>query len=91
MVTTTGIKCSGSAVRLQGRPYPQPYTIEAVGDPVALTSSLDRDGDVLNYRADALRPEIGVGWDLSPQESVEAPAFEGLLDITYAAPVVAKS
>lgn len=87
IVTTTGIKCSGSAVRLQGVPYPQPYVIEAVGDPVALTSALDRDEDVLRYRADALRPEIGVGWDLSPQEVVEAPAYSGLLDVTYAEPV----
>ena len=87
IVTTTGIKCNGSVVRLQGAPYPQPYTIEAVGDPVALTSALDRDSDVLRFRADALRPDIGVGWDLSPQESVEAPAYEGLLDITYAQPV----
>ena len=87
IVTTTGIKCNGSAVRLQGIPYPQPYTIQAVGDPVALTSALDRDDDVLRFRADALRPEIGVGWELNPQESVEAPAYTGLLDITYASPV----
>lgn len=88
IVTTTGIKCSGSAVRLQGVPYPQPYTIEAVGDPVALTSALDRDEDVLRYRADALSPEIGVGWDLEPRDDVLAPAYDGTLDITYAAPVV---
>lgn len=87
IVTTTGIKCNGSAVRLQGVPYPQPYTIEAVGDPVALTNALDRDADVLSFRADALRPEIGVGWELNPEEAVEAPAYTGLLDITYASPV----
>lgn len=88
IVTTTGIKCNGSVVRLQGQPYPQPYTIEAVGDPVALTSALDRDDDVLRYRADALNTDIGVGWELSPQESVDAPAYAGLVDITYAEPVV---
>ncbi|MGB0099599.1 MAG: DUF881 domain-containing protein, partial [Nocardioides sp.] len=32
IVSTTGIKCEGNAVQLQGVPYPQPYTIEAVGD-----------------------------------------------------------
>lgn len=87
IVTTTGIKCTGSAVRLQGIPYPQPYTIEAVGDPVALTSALDRDEDVLRFRADALRPDIGVGWQVSPEESIDAPSYGGLLDITYAEPV----
>ncbi len=87
IVTTTGIKCNGSVVRLQGLPYPQPYTIQAVGDPVALTSSLDRDADVLRFRADALRPDIGVGWDLTPEANVAAPAYDGLRDITYAQPV----
>ncbi|MGA8846360.1 MAG: DUF881 domain-containing protein [Nocardioides sp.] len=90
IVTTTGIKCNGSAVRLQGIPYPEPYVIEAVGDPVALTSALDRDEDVLRFRSDALRPEIGVGWALSPEDSVEAPAYTGLLDIAYAEPVISR-
>ena len=29
MVTTTGIKCEGNSVQLQGVPYPQPYVIQA--------------------------------------------------------------
>ena len=33
VVTTTGIKCEGNAVQLQGVPYSQPYEIAAVGDP----------------------------------------------------------
>ena len=36
VVTTTGIKCEGNAVQLQGVPYSQPYVISAVGDPAAL-------------------------------------------------------
>ncbi len=39
IVTTTGIKCTGSAVQLQGVPYPEPYTIEAVGDPESLQAA----------------------------------------------------
>jgi len=31
VVSTTGIRCEGNAVQLQGVPYPQPYVIEAVG------------------------------------------------------------
>ncbi len=33
IVTTTGIRCIGNAVQLQGVPYSQPYVISAVGDP----------------------------------------------------------
>lgn len=85
IVTTTGIKCSGSAVLLQGVPYPEPYTIEAVGDPVALQAAVDSDPYVAGYRADAARPEVGVGWELR-EDDVEAPAYDGLLDITSARP-----
>ena len=87
IVTTTGIKCIGSSVQLQGVPYPPPYVIQAVGDPVAITSALDRSLRVNQFRADALDPDIGVRWALSPEETIEAPAYTGLLDITYAEPV----
>lgn len=87
IVTTTGIKCIGSSVQLQGVPYPPPYVIQAVGDPVAITSALDRSLRVNQFRADALNPDIGVRWALSPEETIEAPAYTGLLDITYAEPV----
>ncbi|WP_246081723.1 DUF881 domain-containing protein [Nocardioides litoris] len=85
LVTTTGIQCSGSQVQLQGVPYPEPYTIQAVGDPDALVAALDDDADVAGFRYDALRPEVGVGWDLTEDE-VEAPAYDGLLDLEVAEP-----
>jgi uncharacterized protein YlxW (UPF0749 family) len=86
IVTTTGIKCSGSTVQLQGVPYPQPYTIQAVGDPGALVDALDADVDVSGFRYDAADPEVGVGWDLTEDDDVEAPAYTGLLDIDLAKP-----
>ena len=86
IVTTTGIKCTGSAVQLQGVPYPQPYTIRAVGDPADLVSSIDTDAWTTGFRADAGRPEVGVGWNLSEQDRVEAPAYDGLLDVDLARP-----
>ena len=86
IVTTTGIKCTGSAVQLQGVPYPEPYTIEAVGDPESLQAALDADAWVGGYRADAERPEVGVGWELDESDDIEAPAYAGLLDVELARP-----
>ena len=86
IVTTTGIKCSGPAVQLQGVPYPQPYTIEAVGDPDALIGALEADPWVSGYRSDAGRADVGVGWDLVTDDAIEAPPYEGLLDIDVARP-----
>lgn len=87
IVSTTGIKCSGSTVQLQGVPYPQPFVIEAVGDPTALTSSLDDDAYVSLYREQAANPDIGIGWDLRTEAAVTAPAYDGLLDLHYAKPI----
>ncbi len=87
IVTTTGIKCEGNAVQLQGRPYPQPYVIEAVGDPAQLAESVEADPDVSSYRTDAATPAIAVGWDFEIEDEIEAPAYDGLLDLGYAVPL----
>jgi uncharacterized protein YlxW (UPF0749 family) len=87
VITTTGIKCEGNAVQLQGVPYPQPYEIQAVGDPGAIAAALDADPAVTGYREDAADPAVQVGWDLEVEDRVEAPAYEGLLDLNYAEPL----
>ncbi|ABL79571.1 MULTISPECIES: DUF881 domain-containing protein [unclassified Nocardioides] len=88
IVSTTGIKCEGNAVQLQGVPYPQPYVIQAVGDQGALLTAIEGDGYVSAYREDAADPDISVGWELDLEEQVTAPAYDGLLDLNYAEPLV---
>jgi len=87
VVSTTGIKCEGPVVQLQGVPYPQPYVIQAVGDPIELMAALDADPLVTGYRADAANPLIRIGWDLHAEDHIEAPAYDGLLDLRYAEPI----
>ena len=87
IVSTTGIKCEGNAVQLQGIPYPQPYEIEAVGDPEALVAAVETDDYLANYRLDAADPGIDIGWELDLEPDVVAPAYEGLLDLAYAEPL----
>ena len=87
VITTTGIKCEGNAVQLQGVPYPQPYEIQAVGDADAIEAALDADSRVSAYREDAADPALQVGWDLDVEDHVEAPAYAGLLDLSYAEPL----
>ncbi len=88
VITTTGIKCEGNAVQLQGVPYPQPYVIQAVGDPDELMAALDADPLVSGYRSDAANPYLEIGWDAETEDEVVAPAYDGLLDLRYARPVV---
>ena len=87
IVSTTGIKCEGNAVQLQGVPYPQPYVISAVGDPAALLTSVDQDPYLQEYRAEAADPDISVGWNLQLESYLTAPAYDGLLDLSFAEPL----
>lgn len=87
IVSTTGIKCSGSTVLLQGVPYPQPFVIQAVGDRAGLLASLAQNRYVQSFQRDAADPEIQVGWSLDADAEVKAPAYKGLLDLTYAKPL----
>jgi uncharacterized protein YlxW (UPF0749 family) len=90
IVSTTGIKCEGNAVQLQGVPYPQPYTIQAVGDQGALLTAIEEDDYLRAYRAQAADPSISVGWSLQLESLVTAPAYDGLLDLNFAVPLAAE-
>ena len=83
VVGTTGIRCIGNAVQLQGVPYSQPYVIAAVGDPATMSSAIARDPYLQTYREDAANPNVNVGWDLAV-EHLELPGYDGLLGLTYA-------
>jgi uncharacterized protein YlxW (UPF0749 family) len=87
IITTTGIKCEGNSVQLQGVPYPQPYVIQAVGDPTALVDAIDGDDYLDIYRDQADQADISVGWQLDSEDLVTAPAYDGLLDRNYAEPI----
>ena len=84
IISTTGIKCEGNSVTLQGVPYPQPYVISGVGDQTELLLALQTDPVLAGYRDDAADPAIGVGWDLALDSALVAPAYDGLLDLAFA-------
>lgn len=83
VITTTGIKCTGSTVQLHGVPYPAPYEIEAIGDVDALTAALESDSWVAGYRRLA-DTEEGLGWEMETRDEIVAPAYEGVPQMRYA-------
>ncbi|UDY23626.1 DUF881 domain-containing protein [Nocardioides sp. Kera G14] len=87
IISTTGIKCTGSTVTLQGVPYPEPFVIEAVGDVEDLTTAIDADAYVQLYRDAAENPTVDVGWEMESSDNVVAPAYTGLSDLSYARPL----
>jgi uncharacterized protein YlxW (UPF0749 family) len=84
VVSTTGIRCIGNSVQLQGVPYSQPYRISAVGDVSALTDAIANDAYLQVYRTDAANPDINIGWDEVVEDRVTAPGYTGLTDLQYA-------
>jgi len=84
VITTTGIRCIGNSVQLQGVPYSQPYTIQGVGDATSLLNTIAADPYLQIYRADAADPDINVGWDEQVEDRITAPAYAGLTDVQYA-------
>jgi len=86
IISTTGIKCAGNSVELHGIPYPQPYVIEAVGNPTDLQDRLDADPFVAGYRRDAADPTIQIGWSMQEERSIDAPAYGGIQTLQYARP-----
>ena len=87
LISTTGIKCEGNQVTLHGLPYSAPYVIVGIGDPAAIEAELITDPMLATYRDYTTIPGGGVSWDMTALESAVAPAYEGLLDLTYATPI----
>ena len=87
LISTTGIKCEGNQVTLHGVPYSPPYVIVGVGDQAAISAGLITDPILATYRDYTLIPGGSVTWDVSMVERAVAPAYEGLLDLTWATPM----
>ncbi len=87
LVSTTGIKCEGNQVTLHGLPYSPPYVIVGIGDQARLEAELITDPMLATYRDYTTIEGGGVTWDMTALDSAVAPAYEGLLDLTYATPM----
>jgi len=87
IVTTTGIKCEGNAIQLQGDAFPQPYVIRAIGDQDAMLDEIRDDPYLKNYRKLAKSKLIQLGWDVKRVAHATAPAYQGTLEASYAQPM----
>lgn len=82
VVSTTGIKCVGNTVLLHGVTYSPPYVVSAIGDPDELRDSLESSPYIQAY-LDAVA-QWRLGWDVQVEESIEAPAYAGTIDMRHA-------
>ncbi|CAN5157429.1 DUF881 domain-containing protein [soil metagenome] len=82
LITTTGIKCVGSTVVLDGIPYAPPYVIEAVGNVDLLKAGLAASQEVQTYERYADRYELGL--DVVSESKLTAPAYAGTISLRWA-------
>jgi uncharacterized protein YlxW (UPF0749 family) len=84
VVSTTGIKCVGNTVLLHGVTYSPPYVISAIGDVTSMRASIEANPYVRAYLQAV--DEWQLGWELTTEDRITAPAFEGPTDLRYARP-----
>ena len=82
IVSTTGIKCVGSTVVLDGVPYAPPYVIEAVGDVGGMNFSLATSPEVATYGRYAEKYQLGL--DVEPDEDIDVAAYAGTVALQHA-------
>jgi uncharacterized protein YlxW (UPF0749 family) len=85
VISTTGIKCVGNTVVLQGVPYAPPYRIVALGDSSALYRALLASPGVQTYR-EYVPPPYNLGWSVRTSTDVHVPAYTTPVALEFARP-----
>jgi uncharacterized protein YlxW (UPF0749 family) len=83
IISTTGIKCVGNTVVLQGVPYSPPYRIAAVGDGDAMYDAVMASPGVQTYLQYTEAP-YHLGWTVRQEASLTVKAYDGSLTLDYA-------
>ncbi len=82
LISTTGIKCVGNTVVLDGVPYSPPYVIEAIGNPARLNTALDTSPEVVIYRNYVTRYQLGL--KMETLSDIAMNAYAGTVGLTFA-------
>jgi len=82
LISTTGIKCVGNTVVLDGVPYSPPYVIEAIGSPIRLKRALDESPEVVTYRDYVLRYQLGL--ETETLADIEMEPYGGTVGLSHA-------
>lgn len=75
IISTSSVKCIGPVLFLQGRVYPPPYTVTAIGDADAMLAALDESPSVTAYKAYV--DWIGLGYATEVRDELVMPGYDG--------------
>jgi uncharacterized protein YlxW (UPF0749 family) len=79
LISSTGVKCNGPTIRINGKVLASPYVISAIGDPDTLESAIKMKGGV----ADTLQ-FFGIQVLVKKLDQIKLPAYPGVFSYEYA-------
>lgn len=82
IISTSAVRCVGNVLILQGRVYPPPYEVTAVGDVEGMRTALAASPALDTYRF--FVDYVGLGYEETEVDEVTLPGFTGGLDLQYA-------
>lgn len=82
LIATTGIKCVGNTVVLDGVPYSPPYVIEAVGNRSTMNAALSSSPGTVTYAGYARKYQLGLSVERLAR--LRAGAYAGTVGLSYA-------
>lgn len=85
IVATTPIRCAGTTILVNATRLGSPYTIQAVGDPVALEAALSGD-PVASLLMTAYKSQFGLQVSVTQVPELEVAEYRGSLRPQYAGP-----
>ena len=85
IISTSAVRCVGNTVRVNGWPYSPPYHIEAIGDVNGMVEALNESPAVDAYLSYVKDSRYQLGWELERVPALNVPAFDGSLNLDYAA------
>ncbi|GAA3520367.1 DUF881 domain-containing protein [Aeromicrobium panaciterrae] len=82
LISTTGIKCVGNTVVLDGVPYSPPYVIEAIGDGTRMNEEISRSPETTSYRLYVQVYKLGL--EIETVDDITIKAYSGPVSLRYA-------
>jgi uncharacterized protein YlxW (UPF0749 family) len=78
LITTTGIRCSGSTIKINKKDLVPPFVITAIGNPETLEGALKMRGGVIDHLQ-----FFGIQVSVKKVEKLEIPAYSGGIKSNY--------
>jgi uncharacterized protein YlxW (UPF0749 family) len=84
LLSTSGIKCVGNVVVLDGVPYSPPYVIRAVGDAIDMNASVETSPETISFANYSKRYHLGL--KVESVDDLKINAYAGPVSLRYAKP-----